>query len=207
MEYIVAAVMGYLFGCMNTAYFVAKLKGVNIKKVGTNNAGASNVFISVGKLYGVIAGAGDIFKSFAASMLVYLLFDGNFNLAVFSGVMAVIGHIFPFWMKFNGGKGLASLMGVILFIDFQLFAFMGIILITITLLTDYISLGTLAVATLMPIYTILFKLDKLSENSLFTIIFVVLAVIIWYKHKDNIIRIKNGTEIGFLRKNKKKKEP
>ncbi len=205
MEYLLGAVIGYFFGCVNTAYIVAKLKGINIKNVGTNNAGASNVFISVGKIYGVFAGIGDIFKSFIAALLVYTIFNNNLEISVLAGVMAVIGHIYPFWMKFNGGKGLASLMGVILFIDFQLFAFMGIILIAITLLTDYIALGTLAVATLMPIYTMFFKLDKLSENSLFAILFAVLAIIIWYKHRDNIIRIKNGTEIGFLRKNKYKK--
>ena len=205
MEYIISALIGYLFGCLNTAKIVAKLKGVDIKKVGTNNAGASNVFISVGKIYGVIAALGDILKSFIACWIVFWLFNQNFGLAVFSGIMAVIGHIFPFWMKFNGGKGLASLMGVILFIDWSLFVFLGIILIVITLATDYIALGTLAVATFMPIYTALIKLDKLTENYVFAVSFAVLAVIIWYKHKENLVRIKNGTEIGFLRKNKTKK--
>lgn len=197
MEYIAAVIIGYLFGCINTAYIVAKLKGINIKKVGTNNAGASNVFISVGKIYGVIAGAGDIFKSFLAAMIVYLIFD-NFYTGIFAGAMAVIGHIFPFWMKFNGGKGLASLMGLILFYGFDEFAIFGIILIAVTLITDYIALASLTVATLFPVYVFIF-----DENPGKTVyILVALAVIIWFKHKENIKRVIKGNEFGFIRKNK-----
>lgn len=199
MAYIFGAIIGYLFGCINAAYIVARVKGVNIKKVGTNNAGASNVFISVGKIYGVIAGAGDIFKSYLSALIVFLIFD-NFNAAIVAGIMAVIGHIFPFWMKFNGGKGLASLMGVILFYDFKVFAILGIILIAITLITDYIALGTLAVATLMPLWILFF-----DKNNLILPLFIILSLIIWYKHRENIKRIIKGTEIGFLRKNKDKK--
>ncbi len=201
MEYIFGALIGYFIGCINFAYIVAKLKGTNIKKVGTNNAGASNVFISVGKIYGVIAAIGDIFKAFFASLIVFYIFGENYNAAVFAGTMAVIGHIYPFWMKFNGGKGLASLMGLILFLGFDAFAAMGIILIAVTLVTDYIGLGTLTVATLLPVYILL--LEKHPDNII--PIFLILAVIIWYKHRENIVRIKNGTEIGFLRKNKNKK--
>lgn len=201
MVYILGAVIGYLFGCINIAFIVGKLKGVNIKKVGTNNAGASNVFISVGKIYGVIAAVGDILKSFFAALLVFAVFDQNYEAAVISGIMAVIGHIYPFWMKFNGGKGLASLMGLLLFLGFDYFAFFGIILIAITLITDYIALGTITVASLLPVYILIFGKD--TKSMIF--IFIALAAIIIYKHKDNILRLKNGTEIGFLRKNKYKK--
>ena len=201
MEYIISALIGYIFGCLNTAKIVAKLKGVDIKKVGTNNAGASNVFISVGKIYGVIAAIGDIFKAFFASWIVFTIFNQNYEAAIIAGAMTVIGHIYPFWMKFNGGKGLAALMGVILFIGFKEFAIFGIILIAITLITDYIGLGTLAVAALLPIYMMFFE----KQSGIIVAIFAGLAVLIWYKHRENIVRIKNGTEIGFLRKNKTKK--
>lgn len=201
MVYILGAVIGYFFGCINIAFIVGKLKGVNIKKVGTNNAGASNVFISVGKIYGVIAAVGDILKSFFAALLVFVVFDQNYEAAVISGTMAVIGHIYPFWMKFNGGKGLASLMGLLLFLGFDYFAFFGIILIAITLITDYIALGTITVASLLPVYILIFGKDVKSM----IFIFIALAAVIVYKHKNNILRLKNGTEIGFLRKNKYKK--
>lgn len=199
MAYIVGAIIGYIFGCINTAYIVAKIKGVNIKKVGTNNAGASNVFISVGKTYGVLAGAGDVLKSYIASLAVYLIFD-NFDAAIIAGIMAVIGHIYPFWMHFNGGKGLASLMGVMLFYNFKFFAVLVLIIIAITLITDYIALGTLSVSALIPFWFAFF-----DKNYILLPIFVILAIIIWYKHKENMKRIIDGTEIGFLRKKKNKK--
>lgn len=201
LDYLFAVIIGYLIGCINTAKLVAKAKGVDIKKVGTNNAGASNVFISVGKIYGVIAAIGDILKAFLAALLIFTISNQNYEAAIIAGAMTVIGHIFPFWMKFNGGKGLAALMGLILFIGFGDFALFGIMLIAITLVTDYIALGTLTVATLMPFYSAL-----INKDSVLTVcIFIVLMVIIWYKHFENIVRIKNKTEIGFLRKNKAKK--
>lgn len=203
MEYIIAVLVGYLFGCVNTAKIIAKFKGVDIKKVGTNNAGASNVFISVGKIYGVMAAIGDIFKAFFAALIVFVLFNQNYEAAIIAGAMAVIGHIFPFWMNFSGGKGLASLMGLILFIGFDDFAIFGIIIIAVTLITDYIALGTLIVATLLPFYSAFI----IKDSFLITAVFLIIAAIIWFKHIENIIRIKNGTEIGFLRKNKTKKEP
>ena len=199
MEYIISAIIGYLFGCVNTAYIVAKLKGINIKKTGTTNAGASNVFISVGKIYGVFAAIGDVLKSFIAAELMYLIFD-NFEAGIIAGGMAVIGHIFPFWIKFNGGKGLASLMGLILFYDFWACFFTFLFLIAVTLITDFIALGSLSVATVMTIYVCMF-----DERSVILPVFIILTIIIWFKHRENIVRIKNKTEIGFLRKNKYKK--
>ncbi|MBQ6801879.1 MAG: glycerol-3-phosphate acyltransferase, partial [Oscillospiraceae bacterium] len=96
---------------------------------------------------------------------------------------------------------LASLMGLLLFLGFDYFAFFGIILIAITLITDYIALGTITVASLLPVYILIFGKDVKSM----ILIFIALAAIIVYKHKDNILRLKNGTEIGFLHKNKYKK--
>lgn len=200
LSYLIGAIIGYLFGCINTAYIVGRLKGVNIKKTGTNNAGASNVFISIGKIYGVIVGFFDVFKAFFASLTAYMLFNENMEIAVFAGAMAVIGHMFPFWMKFNGGKGLAPFMGIVLFYNFGLFAVLGIILIAITLITDYISVAALVVSVLLPVYMVIFEHNYFIAAYLF-----VITIIMWYRHRENIKRLKNGTEIGFLRKNKIKK--
>lgn len=200
MSYLIGAIIGYLFGCINTAYIVGRLKGVNIKKTGTNNAGASNVFISIGKIYGVIVGFFDVFKAFFASLTAYMLFNENMEIAVFAGAMAVIGHMFPFWMKFNGGKGLAPFIGMVLFYNFGLFVILAIIIIVVTLITDYISVAALVVSVLFPVYMVLFEHNYYIAACLF-----VITVIMWYRHRENIKRLKNGTEIGFLRKNKIKK--
>ncbi len=200
MEYIISALIGYFLGCFNTAKIIAKCKGVDIKKVGTNNAGASNVFISVGKIYGVLVAAGDVLKAYIATLISFAIFNQNYEAAIIAGAMAVIGHIFPFWMKFNGGKGLASLMGVVLFCGFEDFAIFGIIIIAVTLITDFVGLGTLTVAAVFPFYMMFIE----KQSGLIVAVFAVLAVIIWCKHIENLVRIKNGTEIGFLRKNKKR---
>ena len=200
MEYIISAIIGYLFGCINTASIVSRKKGIDIKKVGSNNAGASNVFISVGKMYGVFVAVIDVFKSLIAASLVYYLFEENLSLAILAGAMVIVGHNFPFWMKFNGGKGLAPFMGLILFYNCKVFIAFGIILIAITLITDYIAIGSLTLCTLMPAF-VWFN----GEGNIIIPVFVVLAVIMWFKHRDNLKRLLTGTEIGFLRKNKVKK--
>ena len=93
MEYIIAAIVGYLLGCINMAWLISKSEGIDIKKVGSNNAGASNVFISVGKPQGVVVGAFDILKAFFAAEFISLIFPSNADLAVLAGAMAVIGQI------------------------------------------------------------------------------------------------------------------
>lgn len=202
MEYVFSVIIGYLFGSFNSASIISGLRGYDIKKIGTKNAGASNVFISVGKVYGVIVAVFDILKAFLAAEIAFLLFSESKELAVLSGVMAVVGHIFPFWMKFNGGKGLAPFMGIILFYDWKLFFILVFFIAAIILITDYIAIGALCVTAFMPIYTAIFKGEYLIGAFL-----LVLAALMWYKHKENIIRLKNGTEIGFRKKNKIKKEP
>lgn len=200
MEYIVGAVIGYLFGCINAANIISKSKGIDIKKVGSNNAGASNVFISVGKIYGVAVGFFDVLKSFLAAVIVYFIFSQNFTAGVVAGATAVFGHIFPFWMKFNGGKGLAPFMGLMLFYDFKCFLVFAVLIVAVTLITDFIGLGAITVATIIPFYAAFIR-----HETFLALIFTVISITMWCKHIENIKRIANGTEIGFLRKNKLKK--
>ena len=199
MEYAIAAIIGYLLGCINMAWLISKSKGIDIKSVGSNNAGASNVFISVGKPQGVAVGAFDILKGFCAAEFISLVFPENADAAVLAGAMAVIGHIYPFWMKFSGGKGLAPFMGLVLFVDWRIFLALGAVIIALTLATDFISIGTLAVITIMPVYAAIARFDLFQ-----IIIYVIPMIVMWYKHLINIKRIIKGKEIGFLRKNKNK---
>lgn len=200
MAYIAAVILGYFFGCINMANIISKSRGIDIKKVGSNNAGASNVFISVGKIYGIMVGAFDILKSYFAALIIYYIFSQNIAAGIIAGAMAVIGHIFPFWMKFNGGKGLAPFMGLVLFYDWKLFVAFALIIVAITLITDFIGIGALTVTAILPIYSFLFRSATWTA-----LIFAAVSLIMWCKHIENIKRIANGTEIGFLRKNKVKK--
>lgn len=203
MIYIVAALCGYLFGCINPACVIAKIKKVDIRNIGSNNPGASNVFITMGAGYGVLVGALDILKSFLSAEIIFLIFEGNLNAAILAGAMAVCGHCFPFWLKFNGGKGFAPFMGLVLFYDWKMFLIYAAIVAAITLITDYISIATFSLSALTPLYVLIF-----NDNKIGAAIFLFVGIVIWIRHRRNMVNLFRGTEIGFRRKNKYvKKEP
>lgn len=197
MVYILSGIIGYLFGSINMAIILSKSRGVDIKKVGSNNAGASNVFISVGKIYGIAVGAFDIFKAFAAAMLVSLLFESSVSASVFAGIMAVVGHTYPFWLGKKAGKGFAPLMGTVLFYDWKLFLILVVAVVAIVLITDYIVIGTFGVALFMPFYAFFIKDDVISA-----LMFGLLTILIYFNHRDNIKRLRSGTEIGMRKGHK-----
>lgn len=203
MEFIIAAIAGYLFGCINPATIIAKIKKVDIRNIGSKNPGAANVFITVGIGYGVIVGILDILKSFLAAQIVFMLTGGNFGASVFAGAMAVFGHNYPFWLKFNGGKGFAPFMGLILFYDWKLFLVFAVIVVAIILIIDYISVATFSLTAFMPLYVFF-----TNELKIAALAFLLVAVTIWLRHRQNMKNLINGTEIGFRGKNKfVKKEP
>lgn len=203
MEYIIAAIVGYLFGCINPATVIAKIKKVDIRNIGSKNPGASNVFITVGIGYGVVVGICDILKSFLAAQMIFFLTGGNFGASVFAGAMAVIGHNYPFWLKFNGGKGFAPFLGLVLYYDWKLFLIFVVIIAAIILVVDYIAVATFSLTAFMPFYV--FFTDELK---IVTLAFLLVAVSIWIRHRQNMKNLINGTEIGFRGKNKFiKKEP
>lgn len=203
MEYIVAAIVGYIFGCINPATVIAKIKKVDIRNIGSKNPGASNVFITVGIGYGVVVGICDILKSFLAAQMIFFMTGGNFGVSVFAGAMAVIGHNYPFWLKFNGGKGFAPFLGLILYYNWKLFLIFVVIIAAIILVVDYIAVATFSLTAFMPFYV--FFTDELK---IVTLAFLLVAVSIWIRHRQNMKNLINGTEIGFRGKNKFiKKEP
>lgn len=198
MEYLAAVIIGYLLGSIDMAYIVSKIRGVDISSVGSKNPGASNVFLSVGKLCGVIVGAFDIVKAFAAAYIVSLIFPEVPFAGAVAGAAAVIGHIFPVWMRFKGGKGLAPFLGLILFADWREFLAFVVLIAAIMLITDYIVIGTFFTMAAAPVFALVAEQGTILAAMLF-----MLALLMLWKHRDNIQRLKSGTEIGFRGKNKK----
>ena len=197
MEFIIAAIVGYLFGCINPATVIAKIKKVDIRNMGSKNPGASNVFITVGVGYGVIVGISDILKSFLAAQIIFWATGGNFFASVFAGAMAVFGHNYPFLLKFNGGKGFAPFLGLVLFYDWKLFLALVVIIAAIILIIDYISVATFSLTAFMPVYVFF-----TYELKFVALAFLLVAVTIWIRHRQNMKNLINGTEIGFRGKNK-----
>jgi glycerol-3-phosphate acyltransferase PlsY len=197
MNYLTCILIGYFLGNINAAYIISKLKGFDIRTKGSNNAGASNATIIMGWKIGVTVAIIDILKAFLAVSIVKSLFPNLELAAIIAGTSCVIGHIFPILMRFRGGKGLASYIGMILAIDWRVFIVVGLIIILVTVISNYIALATLTTVTIYPIYLYFIK-----ENIISIVILAIVAVIMYYKHISNIQRILSGTETG-LRKIRK----
>ena len=196
MEYLICAVIGYLFGCFSTSYVVGKLNGFDIREKGSNNAGASNTFVLLGLKAGVVVAVIDVLKAFLAAYICRKLFPFNPYAGVIGGVGAVIGHIFPFYMRFKGGKGLASFMGMVLSMDWRAFLLFAAVITVITLITNYIAIATLTTAVSYPIYVFI-----VLGSTVAALIIAGASIVMVLKHIINIKRIIKGEEIG-LRKPK-----
>lgn len=197
MNYIICILIGYILGNINAAYTISKLKGFDIRTKGSNNAGASNATIIMGWKIGVTVAIVDILKAYLAVSIVKSLFPNLELVEIIAGTSCVIGHIFPIHMRFRGGKGLASYIGMILAIDWRVFIIVGLLIILVTVVTNYIALATLTTVTIYPIYLYFLKVNIIS-----LVLLIIIAIIMYYKHISNIKRIISGKEVG-LRKIKK----
>lgn len=192
--YVVIALMGYLFGCSNLAFFMGKARGFDIREHGSNNAGASNATVTMGLKVGVVVGVHDILKSFAAAFLAALLFPTLPGAAAVAGVSAVIGHIYPFYLRFHGGKGFASFLGLTLALDWRFFLAILVVIFLVTLLSDYIVMGTFTTILSFPVYLALIHVGNMI---LFTVCTASLVILL--NHTVNIKRLFTGQEIGLRR--------
>lgn len=192
MEIIICLLIGYAIGIINPAYLIGVIRGTDIRKKGSGNAGASNVMIVFGKVAGIVCALLDIVKPCIAIWITRKLFP-LFNLAFpLTGAACILGHIFPFYMKFKGGKGLACLGGVVLMTDVRLFLVLILIELAVVLVVNYICVVPMTASVA---YSVIYGV--IYRDSLAALIFLVVAVVIFFKHTENLRRIKEGTEIRF----------
>ena len=207
MTYFYTILIGYLLGCFQASYFISKyLHGFDIRDKGTGNAGASNMVTTLGWKTGFVTAVIDILKASIAIWIINYIFSENDNinfLKYLAGCSAVIGHIFPFFMNFKGGKGLASFMGLLFGIDPIIGLSSMALIITLTLITDYVALASILAYILFPIYGLL---TDLFEFDIFYITLTI-GMIGVYKHKININNMINGNELGFWTVVKGKHKP
>ena len=188
MAYLLSALLGYGLGCINPAYVLARLKGFDIRERGSKNAGASNVIITLGKARGFLCASFDIGKAAFAVWLTGALFESD-TFAI-TAATCILGHIFPFYMGFRGGKGLACLAGVFLAYDLRVFAAMLALEILLALITKYICFIPITASIALPIIYGFMRQDPLGA-----LLLVGIAVVICRKHAVNIRRIQQGTEL------------
>lgn len=188
-KYILAVLLGYGIGCFSSAYFLSKtLKKGDIRKYGSGNAGTTNMLRTYGFGFGIATLLMDILKGILAIVVGYLV--GGEECALLSGLFAVVGHIFPFYLGFKGGKGVATTLGVIIAVNPLVGFLLFIMGLVIVLLTQMVSLASLAIIIMFPVICLVLYPTRLMLLA----VAIILMLITLYKHRENINRIKRGTE-------------
>jgi len=186
---IISCIVAYLIGSIPFGYLVAKLRGINIREVGSGNIGATNIARNLGWKLGAVVGVLDFMKGFFPVLLARLLFD-EVGYVLLISIMPIVGHIFPIWLHFRGGKGVASIFGL-LGAYFGLPTFLGFLLAWFLVVKQIrlMSLVNLVVALLIPVA---FWLKYVQAA--FILFGVLLGGIIWVTHRANIKRLLAGEE-------------
>ena len=195
MKILLCILLGYAIGAINPSYFLAKARGFDIRRRGSGNAGASNALILFGKALGISCALFDIAKATAAIHLAQLLFRGTPFVFSVTAVATIVGHIFPFYMKLRGGKGLACLGGAILAFDWRVFLVMLACEAILAVAVNYICFVPLTASVIFPIIY-----GVMSGDLWGALILCLVIPIVFFKHIENLVRIKNGTEarLSFL---------
>ena len=192
MGYLITAVIGYLLGCSNLAYYISRAKKHDIRKSGTGNLGASNATVLFGWKAGVSVALHDAGKALLAVVLAELLFSDLEYAGAVAGVAAVLGHIYPFYLKFKGGKGTASFVGLTLALNWKLALVVLAMIVLATIITDYIVIGTFSAILVVPAYMGFFL-----HNLILMAIMAVASITVFWKHRENIGRLIRKEEIGL----------
>ena len=190
MKYIVCAFFGYIVGIVNPSYIIAKIKGFDIRTKGSGNAGASNALILFGKLTGALCALFDISKAFFVVMLAECIYPDFRYAFVTTGVFCVVGHIFPFYMKFKGGKGLASLSGIVLYYDWKVFLVLLACAVVTVLITEYLCFVPMLSSVAFSFIYLFFEKDIVGS-----VMLLLLSLVIALRHAINLRRIVVGTEM------------
>jgi acyl phosphate:glycerol-3-phosphate acyltransferase len=195
--YILSAIAAYFVGSLPTGFLVAKARGIDIRTVGSGNIGATNVFRILGKKAGIAVLLIDGLKGFVACRFLSTLplqFVGGdpVILMVVTGVAAVLGHNYTVWLKFKGGKGIATSAGVLAALNPPAFLLILMTWAVVFLLTRYVSLASVAAALVLP-----FSFILTDAGPLLTTVSIVLSLLAIYKHRPNIKRLLQGSEHRF----------
>jgi glycerol-3-phosphate acyltransferase PlsY len=191
LQDIYALALGYLFGSVPFGLILTRLAGLgDVRAIGSGNIGATNVLRTGNKMLAAGTLLGDLLKGTAAVLLArYWFGDGAALVAgLAAGLGAFLGHLFPIWLGFKGGKGVATFIGVLLAVDWRACLAFGIVWLVIAALTRYSSLSALIASLAAPI--VLFLLGQPEAAA----VFAVLTILIWIKHRANIARLIAGTE-------------
>ena len=208
LKLILIAVISYLLGSLNFGVLLSrKFENEDVRSKGSGNAGTTNMLRNYGKGMAVLTIVGDMAKVMVAILIAkliisegelsaYSIFADNTNIIIksFAGLFAVLGHIFPCYFNFKGGKGVATSGGMVFMIDWRILLTMFILVV---LITKYVSLGSLVMAFFYPVFIFIFY-----KSALLTVIALVFAIIVFIAHRENIKKLINKTESKISSKKK-----
>lgn len=203
MEYLLLSVISYLLGAIPFAFLIGKFYGKDIRREGSGNVGATNVTRVIGKGPGRLCFALDFAKGAAPVIVAARFFPATGGVGMLlAGAAAVAGHMFPVYLKFKGGKGISTAGGVAAAMMPQAFLFAGIIWVVVFKLSGYVSLASIVAAISLPLAATIFGLFGGNAPVAVVVFFYCIAVFAVWKHRENIKRLRNGTESRFERKKK-----
>ena len=197
MKVILFLIIGYVMGALPNGVWIGKyFKGIDIREHGSKNSGATNSYRVLGPKYGLMVLAADALKGFLPPFLANQ-FGVTGNWLILIGMAAIIGHILSFFLNFKGGKGVATSLGVFLFLIPKVTLALLVIFIIVVYATRYISLGSIIAAILLPVLTFISPLNYGIEKWPMMVMTIIIAIFVVYKHKTNIERLLKGTENKF----------
>ncbi len=212
--YIIVAIIAYLIGSVNFSVLISKkMAGFDVREKGSGNAGTTNMLRSVGKKAAAITLVCDILKGVVSIVIAIIVGNIAKNLdrellLQIAGIAVVLGHTFPIFFGFKGGKGVATSLGVLLMSNWQIGLICLVFAVVLMVLTRMVSLGSCAAAVLFPVLTLFINqhytvLTDGKSGRVYFVYSVILAIIVLYNHRSNIKRILSGTENKLSFKNTK----
>ena len=207
--YIIVGIVAYLIGSISFSVIISKkMAGFDVREKGSGNAGATNMLRSVGKKAAILTLLGDALKGVVAILFAIIVGaiakSADKSLLVqIAGILVVVGHTFPVFFGFKGGKGVATSLGVLLMTNWKIGLICLVFALVLMAVTRMVSLGSIGAAVLFPVLVLFIHTNfTISEGSSYFVYSVILAAIVIFNHRANIQRILNGTEnkLSFKKK-------
>lgn len=199
--------VGYLFGSFPAGYFAGRLAGVDVRKVGSGNIGATNVLRVLGKKWGYPVFLIDALKGLAAVRAAFFLVKFwpaaapyAEYLGILTAIMSVMGHMFPVWLRFKGGKGVATSAGALFGLMPWVVPCIFLVWYIVFLITRYVSLASIIGSISLPIFAALFARWKIIDTWALVYFSILITALVLWRHRSNFSRLLNGTEQRFERK-------
>lgn len=204
MERLVCLAIGYVCGLFQTSYIIGKMHKTDIRQHGSGNAGTTNALRTFGKKAGAVTLLGDLLKCVIAIWIVKAVFQNHYGeilplLSLYAAAGCILGHNFPVYLNFRGGKGVAASVGLVLAFDWRIFLICAVVFFGLFFTTHFVSLCSLcAYGTALVVMVIFGELGRYGMDRPHTLemygVMAFLTILAFYRHKANIVRLANGTE-------------